>query len=145
VPSAPRRLYFLLGQAQHRLRKCADRLSMETLRVSSPQIGALYFIGAHDGCLQRDIAEEFGQHESAVTGMLSRLQQGGFIERRESEEDSRVRTVFITTRGRETLTAADQMLWNFNRRLVRGFTKEEIEVVGRFLESVVTRIDEDSF
>ncbi len=140
-----RRLYYLLGQAQHRLRKVADRLSMDALGISSPQMGALYFIRAHDGCLQRDIAEEFGQHESAVTGMLKRLTEMGLIERHASETDSRARTVFITEKGRAALALSTDLLAHFNRRLEKGFTKQEIDTVGRFLESIIGRIDDGSF
>jgi DNA-binding MarR family transcriptional regulator len=140
-----RRLYFMLNQAQHRLRKFVDREAIQALGVSSPQAGALYFIRAHDGCLQREIAAEFGQHESAVTGMLGRLEDGGYIERGASEVDSRARNVFITEKGREALIAADRLLADLNRRLTKGFTKAEIDTIARFLESIVTRIGDESF
>lgn len=137
----PPRLYFSLNQAQHRLRKYADRRALAETGASSAQIGALYYIRDHEPCSQADIAGAFGQDESAATGMLTRMQRGGFIERVRDPEDRRVSRVTLTPAGRATLNEADVMLADFNRRLERGFEPRELDVVQRFLDTVIERID----
>lgn len=139
----PARLYFSLNQAQHRLRKYADRRALTETGASSAQLGAMYFIRDHQPCSQADIAGAFGQDESAATGMLARMQRGGFIERQRDPEDRRISRVTLTEAGRSALRKADVMLDDFNRRLGRDFDAQELEVVLRFLETVIHRIDSD--
>jgi DNA-binding MarR family transcriptional regulator len=103
----------------------------------------MYFIRDHQPCSQADIAGAFGQDESAATGMLARMQRGGFIERQRDPDDRRKSRVTLTDVGRSALRKADVMLDDFNRRLGRDFEKEELEVVLRFLETVIRRIDNE--
>jgi DNA-binding MarR family transcriptional regulator len=135
------RLYFALNQAQHRLRKSADRQCLARIGASSAQLGALYFIRDHEPCSQADIAGAFGQDESAATGMLARMQKAGLIQRERNPDDRRVTRVTLTTAGRKTLETADEMLRDFNRRLGAGFNRQEIALVQRFLDSVIQRVD----
>lgn len=138
--AAPR-LYFTLNQAQHRLRKSADRRSLAATGASTAQLGALYFIRDHEPCSQAAVAAAFGQDESAATGMLARMQKGGFIARERDADDRRITRVSLTPDGREVLARADALLQDFNRRLGKGFTRDELSVVQRFLESIIARVD----
>jgi DNA-binding MarR family transcriptional regulator len=138
--AAPR-LYFTLNQAQHRLRKYADRRCLAETGASSAQLGAMYYIRDHDCCSQADIAAAFGQDESAATGMLSRMEKGGFISRERDPDDRRISRVRLTDAGRATLESADEMLLDFNRRLGKGFSRDELALVQRFLDSVIRRVD----
>jgi DNA-binding MarR family transcriptional regulator len=135
------RLYFTLNQAQHRLRKSADRRSLLRTGASTAQLGAMYFIRDHEPCPQSAVAAAFGQDESAATGMLARMEKGGFIARNRDPDDRRVTRVTLTQSGHEALAAADGMLADFNRRLGKGFSRDELAVVQRFLESIIARVD----
>lgn len=135
------RLYFTLNQAQHRLRKSVDRQCLSRTGASSAQLGAMYFIRDHQPCSQARIAEAFGQDESAATGMLARMQKGGFIRRERDPDDRRISRVTLTDGGRDVLATADALLRDFNRRLGAGFGRSELAVVQRFLDSVIRRVD----
>jgi len=138
---ASQRLYFTLNQAQHRLRKSADRQCLAKTGASSAQLGALYYIRDNQPCSQADIAGAFGQDESAATGMLARMQKGGFIRRERDPDDRRISRVTLTTAGERTLAKADEMLRDFNRRLEKGFDRKELTVVQRFLTRIIERVD----
>jgi MarR family transcriptional regulator, organic hydroperoxide resistance regulator len=135
------RLYFTLNQAQHRLRKSVDRRCLAQTGASSAQLGALYFIRDHQPCAQSEIAGAFGQDESAATGMLARMEKGGFIQRVRDADDRRVTRVSLSDSGAEALARADALLGEFNARLTRGMSRRDLAVVRRFLESVIERVD----
>jgi DNA-binding MarR family transcriptional regulator len=135
------RLYFTLNQAQHRLRKSADRQCLAHTGASSAQLGALYFIRGNQPCSQADIAGAFGQDESAATGMLARMQKAGLIQRERDPDDRRVSRVTLTRAGDATLESADEMLLDFEQRLSEGFSRQELAVVQQFLETVIQRVD----
>lgn len=46
--------------------------------------------------IQKDIEEHFHISNPTVTGILNRLEQKGFIERKSSEKDKRVRAIVLT-------------------------------------------------
>lgn len=135
------RLYFSLNQAQHRLRKSADRQCLLATGASTAQIGALYFIAENAPCSQADIAAAFGQDESAATGMLARMQKAGLIARERDADDRRITRVTLSPHGQEVLSKGNTLLKAFNQRLTLGFSEDEVAIVGRFLQSVINRVD----
>lgn len=50
--------------------------------------------------IQKDIEEHFHISNPTVTGILNRLEQKGFIERKSNEKDKRVRTIVLTPKER---------------------------------------------
>ena len=51
--------------------------------------------------IQKDIEEHFHISNSTVTGILNRLEQKGFIERKQSLKDKRVRTIVLTKKEQD--------------------------------------------
>lgn len=128
------RLFFLLNLAQGALRKRADRTLRRQLDVSSAQVGALFFVESRPGCLQRELAAALGQHDSAATGMVGRMEEAGLLRRRPSERDRRAWALEATPRGRRVLRRVRPLLDELNAALGEGFGPDELAVVARFLE-----------
>jgi MarR family transcriptional regulator, organic hydroperoxide resistance regulator len=135
------RIYFTLNQAQHRLRKAVDRRCLAETGASSAQLGAMYFIRDHEPCAQSEIAGAFGQDESAATGMLARMEKAGFILRERDADDRRVTRVRLSAAGRGALERADGLLGEFNARLAKGMSRQDLAVVRRFLQGIIERVD----
>ncbi len=58
-------------------------------------LGYLHFTDK-DPVIQRDIEEHFHISNPTVTGILNRLEQKGFIERKHNPKDKRVRAIVLT-------------------------------------------------
>ena len=58
-------------------------------------LGYLHFTDKNP-VIQKDIEEHFHISNPTVTGILNRLEQKGFIERKRSLKDKRVRTIVLT-------------------------------------------------
>ena len=58
-------------------------------------LGYLHFTDKNP-VIQKDIEEHFHISNPTVTGILNRLEQKGFIERKQSLKDKRVRTIVLT-------------------------------------------------
>ena len=58
-------------------------------------MGYLHFTDKNP-VIQKDIEEHFHISNPTVTGILNRLEQKGFIERKQSLKDKRVRTIVLT-------------------------------------------------
>jgi DNA-binding MarR family transcriptional regulator len=63
----------------------------------------LYLFGLYirDGRKQQELADVIGIDKAAVTRALSRLEQSGYIYRKEDREDRRATRVYLTPKGRD--------------------------------------------
>lgn len=63
-------------------------------------LGYLHFTDKNP-VIQKDIEEHFHISNPTVTGILNRLEQKGFIERKQSLKDKRVRTIVLTKKEQD--------------------------------------------
>ncbi len=73
----------------------------------------------------RDIEEAFQLSHPTVSGILSRLEQKGFIEMRPDEQDRRCKRIYILPRGLELDETMHQTIRSTEEKLVQGFSEEE--------------------
>lgn len=62
----------------------------------------LEYLSEHDGSRATDICAGCVLDKSTMTGLLSRMEAAGLVERRRSARDGRASTVWLTDRGAET-------------------------------------------
>ena len=63
-------------------------------------LGYLHFTDKNP-VIQKDIEEQFHISNPTVTGILNRLEKKGFIERKQSLKDKRVRTIVLTKKEQD--------------------------------------------
>lgn len=131
-----KRLFFLINIARHRLFTCVDAMCESKLGMSVTQAGALIFIAKNEGCLQKTLAEALSLNKPAVTGLVSRMQKKELIERKACEQDSRASRLFLSKSAKKKLPDIFLLIEKMNQTLNEDFSKQEIDVVVRFLNSV---------
>ena len=88
------------------IKKKMDKHMNEGLKkydLTKPQrdiLGYLHFTDKNP-VIQKDIEEHFHISNPTVTGILNRLEQKGFIERKQSLKDKRVRTIVLTKKEQD--------------------------------------------
>ncbi len=102
-PAGRERLYHLLQTAAHRLKTRADRDSQGVAGVTAAQAAVMFVIARERATTQRRVAEQLKLNESAVTGMVGRLMEAGFVSRAPSATDGRAWTVSLTPAGEAAL------------------------------------------
>jgi len=133
------RLIHLLTLAQHRLLRSSDTALVQSLGISTTQLGVLFVIEASAGMLLRDVSKALGINKSATTTLVDRMEAAGLVERRPSREDGRAIYVLATREGRAKTIAARPILASLNMRLTEGYDQREIKTIARFLQSILER------
>jgi len=133
------RLFFLMSLAQHRLKKSADSSFKAAFGISMTQLGVLFFLEERPGAMLKDLGEELGVNASAITALVDRMGEAGLVQRKPSATDERAQRLFATAIGIKIAIAARPILARLNAQLLQGFSEPEIEVVDRFLNSIVER------
>ena len=135
-----RRIFFLFDRAHTRLAKRADHYLAGSSGVSTSQAAVLIYLGYHDGCRLGDLAEGVGRNNSAITGLVTRMEKIGLVTRNKTM-DGRSRAVFLTDEGWRLREIVREDFRKFNERLTRGLTDTEINAVVKFLSLSVENVE----
>ena len=131
------RVYLLLQQSAHRLRRWADRRCLDAAGITTAQAGALFALLDQPGCTQRDLAAALGQRESGITAMVRRLLAGGLVDRRASTSDHRAQALSLTPRGERAVDAVRPVLEEFNAGLHRVLGTDGTPALAAALRALV--------
>jgi DNA-binding MarR family transcriptional regulator len=94
------------------LEECAD------LDLTPVQYAAMVAIELHPGIDATRLSALVAFDRSTLGSVLGRLEAKAFIERRASPDDSRVKRLYLTAKGRKTLAAAEPLVERAQERMV---------------------------
>lgn len=128
-----RRLFFIMDRAHTRLSKEADKHLAKNSAISTSQAAVLIYLGYHDRCRLTDLAEGTGRNNAAITGLVTRMEADGLLERITLTSDRRAKAVALTDEGWALREQVMNDFRDFNDRLVKGLSDSEVEAVLKFL------------
>ena len=93
------RLWFRLVRLEARMQAAVgDRLRQ--IGVSIPQCDVLTTLSEKEGVSQQQLAERLYVTKGNISGLLDRLEDAGFVERRAAAADRRQYSIYLTEAGR---------------------------------------------
>ncbi len=134
---------FLLGV----LHRCSHRSmdnALEKMDLTAAQ-GQLmgYLVHTQTAPCPRDVEAEFQLTHPTVSGLLSRLEQKGFIALRPDPEDRRRKRIDVLPKGMQCHHVMHQTILENEKRIVEGFTQEELELFHSFLQRAIQNMGGD--
>lgn len=91
----------------------------------------------------RDIEEAFQLSHPTVSGIVSRLEQKGFVEIRLDENDRRCKRIYTLQKGLELNETMHQTIHATEEKLVQGFTEEEQAQFAELLQRAIHNLGGD--
>jgi len=137
-----RRLFFLLDRTHAQLSKSADAHLKKVCGIGSSQAAVLIYLGFHDNCSLSELADGVGRNNSAITGLVDRMESSGLVERKSGSTDRRSKTVNLTDTGWVLRQKVTDGFRDFNDRLSRGMTGSELDAVLKFLTLATENVSE---
>ena len=137
----PPRLVFLLNSAQRRLQQWMGHMQADAAQEGAPvptaaQSALLFILDKRDGATMGEIASALDLAPSALSGLVQRMEQFGWVLRRTCSEDARTQRVWMQAAGRASLPLLKAAMVRINRQLTAGFTADELNTVARWLSHV---------
>jgi DNA-binding MarR family transcriptional regulator len=111
---------------------------VEALDISGTQVVALFAIQASEGCQLKELGNQLQLKNSAITGLVSRMEDNGLIVREPCADDGRASRLYVSDKGKAALARAYPLLNTINHQLTQDFTTGELAVVTRFLQRAVS-------
>ena len=98
--------------------------------------GLLRIVEANPGLPQTQLARMIHLDRSSVVPILEKLENEGVVVRRNSENDKRIRRIFITERGRGVLADLKNLVEKHEVELVSSLAAAERKTLVRLLQKV---------
>lgn len=125
------------GRMIRTLHWCTDQAmtaELEKMELTAAQGHIMgYLAHSKEAPCPRDIESEFHLSHPTVSGLLSRLEQKGFVELRTDENDRRVKRIYILPKGAECHDRMHNVIRTNESKLVEGFSPEEKELFSQLL------------
>ena len=135
------RLYHRLQLSAHAMAKHSDRHMQLAVGMSTAQVAVLSVVAAGASVPQRDVARALGVNESAVTGMVGRLERAGLLSRHRHARDGRSHALELTTEGRRALARSARAFASVNEAIEETLSSGEMAVVADALERLTAAFD----
>ena len=90
-----------------------------------------------------EIAEYVHVPLNTATGLVSRMEKNGLIERTRSEEDKRVVLICFSAKGMQQFKSLIGEMVRYGTKIFKDLTAEEIELFLKMMEKVKTVLKED--
>ena len=126
---------------------CTDQAmtaALEKMELTAAQGRIMaYLAHAKEAPCSRDLEAEFQLTHPTVSGLLSRLEQKGFIELRTDPEDRRCKRIYVREKGLQCHELMHKTIEENERRITDGFTPEEKEVFSDLLQRAIRNMGGD--
>lgn len=131
------RLIFLLSTAQQAVKRHANKiLAAEGVRITVAQSGILFLLKQQDRRMISEVGRILGIENSAMTGLVDRLEKSGFVTRVIDPADRRALLICATPSGLDEVERAKPIIRRVNEAIKTGFSEHEIDVLKRVLADI---------
>lgn len=137
-------LRYHYGHLLRMLHWCVDQSmtnALESMELTAAQGHIMGYIDhAKEAPCPRDLEGEFHLSHPTVSGLLSRLEQKGFVELRPDANDRRCKRIYVLPKGQECQDLMHQTIARNEEKIVEGFTPEEREQFASLLHRAIANM-----
>lgn len=133
---------FCIKQIHDRLEKQANN-AMRSSDLTMMQVSVLMTLqeSAEQQLSMKELERCFGVAQSTIAGIVSRLEQKGFVEAFGDAADKRIKRVHITTAGEKCCAEAACHKEEAEKKLLKGFSEGERKLLGELLEKAARNLE----
>ena len=123
------------------LHGCIDQAmnnALETMELTAAQGRIMGYLSRQPvpPC-PRDLEEAFHLSHPTVSGLLSRLEQKGFLQLRTDPDDRRCKRIYILPKGVQCHELMHSVIYEIEARIVQDFTPEEQKQFASLLQRAI--------
>ena len=109
--------------------------------MGSGQGRLLYLLNKMDGASQTDLVNILDSRPASVSDLIGKLEHLELVDRRRSGNDRRKVNLFLTQKGKETVSGVENARKDLLSDVFAGFTEEEVEQFSFLLAKLLTRLE----
>lgn len=136
------RLGFLIHNSARLLRKRFEGKG-RAYGLSAAQWRLMVRLVKEEGVAQARLAELLEIEPISVSRLLDRMEEGGWIERRQDASDRRVRVIFPTEKSREAFAAIKSVAGEVYELALDGLNETERQTLLKALNTIISNLSDD--
>lgn len=136
----------MIGYCGHLGKLCTDKhLRQAGYDVTPVQSHTLLYLSCSGGreVNQRELERELRLKPSTVNGIVSRLEEKGYVARQASPTDGRCRLVCLTEAGRSMVETFRSAVEETERKFFAGLSVQEQEAMCGMLSRVIANLEKE--
>ena len=118
--------------------RCMHRV--REMGVQHGQMPIIMIVYGHNGCSQKEIAEQMGVTPPTVNVSIQRLEKADIVCRKRDEKDQRIMRVYLTENGRRIVEEIKQQSRDVEKVMFSNFSDAELCLMRRFFEQILDNI-----
>lgn len=111
--------------------------SLSSVGVTTVQAKVLYYLQAEEGLTSTELGTRSRLDSATLTGVLDRLEQGGFLVRKPHPEDRRAIRIRLTEQGYVTAEKSSRIIEAANESFMSRLSTEEETIFRLLLKKVI--------
>ena len=92
---------------------------------------------------QKDIERDFSISRSSASELLNNLENQDLITRVAEESDQRMKRISLTDKSNALMMNLRETMLGTNKKMVSGFTQEEIDLVDSFIDRMIENLKKE--
>lgn len=90
---------------------------------------------------QKDLENEFSISRPTASEILKTMERKGLITRQPAQQDARLKKILLTDKAKGMCCKNEKIIQELEANLIRGFSKEELEMLFHLLNKLKKNID----
>lgn len=123
----PLRLGFLIHDVSRLRRNIADK-ALKPVGLTRSQSWVLAHLSRNHGAgmMQTELAKLMEVGKVTLGGLIDRLEENGYVERRPDPADRRVKRIHMTRKGEKLVKQMQGIIRKMNREIMRGIDQDKV-------------------
>ncbi|MBR2684562.1 MAG: MarR family transcriptional regulator [Erysipelotrichaceae bacterium] len=138
---------YLFKHIQHQIKERMN-YEMKDCNLTSQQGYVLYILEQNGGSLsQKEIEDKLNVSHPTIVGIITRMENNGFVKTHLLETDRRIKIVELTEIAYQFKETVERNRSKLNEEIVKGMSEEEMETLEHLLNRInnnLSFIKEDS-
>lgn len=109
---------------------------MEEMDIKPSQAGVLFSLKCWGEQSQKQLAERVGITPPSMTVALRKMEEKGYVSRKQDEKDQRVIKIQLAPRGEECIEGIQKVVKEMESIIYQGMSREEILLMNRLLANM---------
>ena len=118
-----------------------ERFNEHGLDLTKEQMVVLKKLHDKDGLSQNELAYLTLRNKSSLTRLLSKMENKGYITRKQCEEDKRINHVFLTNLGEQVFQKSKPAINEMISRMEQNISNSEKQQIIKTLKKIQTNFD----
>ena len=123
---------FLISKLSHRMSVELDK-ALKKYGVTISQWAILNLLWQKEGMSQVEMQQILGLEGATITGLLQRMESGGFVRRSPDPDDRRIQRIYLTDLGRSMEIPLCNEAQKVNEKALQDFSPDERNFFMRLL------------